>query len=92
MSGVKAFKGTEAAKRAYMKSYMRNRRANHVRADTHAVIVKASSYDAGRKELRNGSGKMFPDRYFGDNWNPVAIAAEVNAALKRRRKKGVAHG
>jgi hypothetical protein len=38
-----------------------------------------------RRELRDGSGLMYPERVTGDHWRPDAISAELEAALLRRR-------
>jgi hypothetical protein len=71
---------------AYMREYMRQRRADRVRVAVHSRLVKASAYDIGRHDLRDGSGRMYPERYSGDAWNPVAIAAEVATGLRRRNR------
>jgi hypothetical protein len=92
MSEANSFKGTEAAHRAYMRGYMRQRRAEHIRVTSHDVIVKASAYDIGRKEWRDGSGVlMWPGRCIGRD--PSTDIAEVRVALSRRRRlRGGRHG
>jgi hypothetical protein len=91
MSEANSFKGTEAAKRAYMRSYMAKRRAERIRVTSHDHLIKASTYDIGRKELRDGSGVlMWPGRCIGRD--PSTDIAEVRVALSRRRLRGGRHG
>lgn len=78
-------------KREYMKTYMRQRRAERIRVTSHDHIVKASTYDIGRKELRDGSGVlMWPGRCIGRD--PSTNIAEVRVALSRRSLRGGREG
>jgi len=71
--------------RLYMRTRRASRRASHIQVTSHDHIVKASIYDIGRRELRDGSGaKMWPNRAIGD---PAAALEEVAAALRRVTSK-----
>ena len=68
--------------RLYMRTRRASRRASHIQVTSHDHIVRASIYDIGRKELRDGSGvKMWPNRAI--NRDVSANIAEVKAALGR---------
>jgi hypothetical protein len=91
MSDANSFKGSEAARKAYMRSYMAHRRADRVRVNNLVALAEHAPRSHGdQKELRDHSGTlMWPTRCI-DRATSANIA-EVTAALGRR-KRGTGHG
>lgn len=84
-------KRTIAEHNAYMRDYMRNRRADRVRVADHSHMVAASSYDVGRHELRDGTGTpMWPERVKGSATPYTDAMRAIEAAAKRRKSSRIA--